>query len=205
MRGDQDLWSDERVALLERLWREGVTASAIGVQLGGISRSAVLGKINRLRRRASRLAPSATRQFSTTGERPSLYSPQTSPARRRGNNGGDRSESAYAAAKACRKRLLELTNDSCRWPLGNSATARFFFCGAPEANLECGIPYCQSHMRRAYLTPSRPARKGKSVVAPMSEPTLVSPSTAASRGSCGARAYATSLRVGDDDGRSDAP
>jgi GcrA cell cycle regulator len=114
MRGDQDLWSDERVALLERLWREGVTASAIGVQLGGISRSAVLGKINRLRRRASRLAPSTTRQFSTTDESPSRPLPQTSPARRRGDNGGDQSESAYAAAKSRRKRLLELANDSCR-------------------------------------------------------------------------------------------
>jgi GcrA cell cycle regulator len=46
MRGEQDLWSDERIALLRKLWAEGVPASAIAAQLGGaITRSAVLGKV----------------------------------------------------------------------------------------------------------------------------------------------------------------
>ncbi len=59
MRREQDLWTDESIALLRKLWAEGVPASAIAAQLGGgISRSAVLGKINRLRRLASSAMPS---------------------------------------------------------------------------------------------------------------------------------------------------
>lgn len=42
-------WSDQRIADLKRLWAEGKSASAIAKALGGISRSAVLGKIFRLR------------------------------------------------------------------------------------------------------------------------------------------------------------
>jgi hypothetical protein len=48
------------------------------------------------------------------------------------------------------KSLLELTNITCRWPHGRPGTDRFFFCGAPEADLERGIPYCARHMQRAY-------------------------------------------------------
>jgi len=45
----QAAWSGERIFLLHRLWKEGLTAEAIGARLGGMSRSAVLGKIFRLR------------------------------------------------------------------------------------------------------------------------------------------------------------
>ena len=55
MRGD--LWNDERIELLKRLWAEGATADLIAAQLGGISRSAVLGKIFRLRLGAAAAAP----------------------------------------------------------------------------------------------------------------------------------------------------
>jgi GcrA cell cycle regulator len=41
-------WSDERVDLLRRLWQEGLSASRIATQLGGVSRNAVIGKIHRL-------------------------------------------------------------------------------------------------------------------------------------------------------------
>ena len=37
-------WTDTRIAQLKRLWRTGRTAAAIGRELGGISRAAVLGK-----------------------------------------------------------------------------------------------------------------------------------------------------------------
>ena len=46
-----DQWTAERVTLLKRLWASGVSAGKIAAQLGGVSRSAVVGKIYRLRRR----------------------------------------------------------------------------------------------------------------------------------------------------------
>ena len=128
MRGEQDLsWTVERVALLLELWRQGISASAIGVQLG-LSRCAILGKVQRLRRLASNVRPSKTRQSDTalpksaaSDTQPLHGSPPPAP-RRRGKR-GDRSESPHAKAKARGKGLLDLTNNSCRWPLGKPGAA----------------------------------------------------------------------------------
>jgi GcrA cell cycle regulator len=46
-----------------------------------------------------------------------------------------------------RRTLLELNEDTCRWPIGDPASAEFFFCGGkPLASL----PYCHYHSRVAY-------------------------------------------------------
>lgn len=42
-------WTQARMAELKHLWSAGKTAGAIGIALGGITRSAVLGKVFRLR------------------------------------------------------------------------------------------------------------------------------------------------------------
>ena len=41
-------WTDARVATLRKLWTEGHSASQIAKQLGGVTRSAVLGKLHRI-------------------------------------------------------------------------------------------------------------------------------------------------------------
>ena len=41
-------WTDERVELLRKLWSEGLSASQIAAQLGGVTRNAVIGKVHRL-------------------------------------------------------------------------------------------------------------------------------------------------------------
>ena len=41
-------WSDERTATLQKLWAEGLSASQIAKQLGGVSRNAVIGKVHRM-------------------------------------------------------------------------------------------------------------------------------------------------------------
>ncbi len=41
-------WTDERVASLKKLWLEGLSASQIAKQLGGVTRNAVIGKVHRL-------------------------------------------------------------------------------------------------------------------------------------------------------------
>jgi GcrA cell cycle regulator len=42
-------WTSERIEMLKTLWTRGETADVIVAHLGGMSRSAVLGKIYRLR------------------------------------------------------------------------------------------------------------------------------------------------------------
>jgi GcrA cell cycle regulator len=139
-------WSADDEALLKKLWMQGETAVAIGKRLGGVSRSAVLGKVYRLR-----LTPAAP------GKIASAAKPQP-PARRRGAVAAP-----VPAKKAARrgKTLLELTNTCCRWPYRRPGTEHYFFCGVEEADLERGIPYCARHMKRAYLVPP-PRAIGKS-------------------------------------------
>ncbi|QIE54049.1 GcrA cell cycle regulator [Pikeienuella piscinae] len=49
--------------------------------------------------------------------------------------------------KAKRLNLLELTERTCKWPIGDPATDNFFFCG-----LACqpGKPYCEAHVAVAF-------------------------------------------------------
>jgi GcrA cell cycle regulator len=59
-------WTDERVELLRKLWAEGLSASQIAAQLGGVSRNAVIGKVHRLklssRGRSTAAAPRTRRR-----------------------------------------------------------------------------------------------------------------------------------------------
>jgi len=41
-------WTDERVETLKTLWLDGLSASQIAKQLGGVTRNAVIGKVHRL-------------------------------------------------------------------------------------------------------------------------------------------------------------
>lgn len=56
-------WTDARIAQLTRLWTEGVSAAGIAEALGDVSRSAVLGKLHRLRLLGSRKPASAPRRY----------------------------------------------------------------------------------------------------------------------------------------------
>jgi GcrA cell cycle regulator len=147
MRGRGDLWTHDRIALLRSLWSQGQTAEAIGARLGGLSRSAVLGKIHRQRLHTDQAPANVPAKIS-----PNKNAGVDAPARRRRRTKYKKRASADSAPVPARqyKTLIELTNITCRWPHGRPGTDRFFFCGAPEADLEHGVPYCALHMRRAY-------------------------------------------------------
>ncbi len=146
MRGDS--WTAERLDLLRQLWAEGQTAAAIAARLGAMSRSAVLGKIFRLRLAAPGSAETAEKQRSDAAA--DQYTGGAHIARRR--RSPKRAQQQQPCLNAARrgKALLELTNNTCRWPHGRPGTEKFHFCGVPEADLERGIPYCARHMRCAY-------------------------------------------------------
>ena len=157
-------WTAEHIELLRTLWSKGETADAIGARLGGMSRSAVLGKIYRLRLHTDQAPLNAPRS-----KRPAIHKAGIeAPVRRRRRTRYKKRTQAMATQAPVRrhKSLFELTNNTCRWPHGRPGTDRFFFCGAPEADLEHGVPYCARHMQRAYpsgipaASPTRvPARK----------------------------------------------
>jgi GcrA cell cycle regulator len=143
--------------MLKKLWADGLSASQIAAELGGgITRNAVIGKVHRLGL-SGRVKASPPKQ-------------RRVPTPRR-----KRSEIIYSrfAGPVCeadpveikdedipleqRKKLLELTNETCRWPVGDPSNPEFYFCGATPF---FDHPYCAAHCEIAYQPPaSRPARK----------------------------------------------
>ncbi|MBY5974440.1 GcrA cell cycle regulator [Ferrimonas balearica] len=49
--------------------------------------------------------------------------------------------------KAKRLTLMELTEKTCKWPVGDPATEDFWFCGLPA---QAGKPYCEAHVGVAF-------------------------------------------------------
>lgn len=124
-------WTDEAVTTLTRMWDEGLSASQIGAELG-VSRCAVLGKIDRLglpkRREQSHLVPKLAPQPLLAPIIADIDIPQ-----------------AQRVAS-----VLDLTHEHCRWPVGDPGTPNFFFCGARPIE---GLSYCGAHCRVAYRQP----------------------------------------------------
>ncbi|MFC0218869.1 GcrA family cell cycle regulator [Pseudochelatococcus lubricantis] len=52
-------WTDERVEQLRKLWSDGLSASQIATEIGGVSRNAVIGKVHRLGLSGRAKAPAA--------------------------------------------------------------------------------------------------------------------------------------------------
>ncbi|WP_328585914.1 GcrA family cell cycle regulator, partial [Cereibacter johrii] len=49
--------------------------------------------------------------------------------------------------RARRLTLMELTERTCKWPIGDPATDDFWFCGLPSS---AGKPYCEAHVGVAF-------------------------------------------------------
>ena len=147
-------WTDERVELLKKLWADGLSASQIAGELGGITRNAVIGKVHRLGLSGRAKSPSSS---APRARKPRSHMMRVQRPMSRGNT-------ALALAYEMdqepepelieniiplgqRRTLLELNEDTCRWPIGDPATSEFFFCGGKPLT---GLPYCNYHSRAAY-------------------------------------------------------
>ncbi len=155
-------WTDERVELLKKLWADGLSASQIAAELGGITRNAVIGKVHRLglSGRAKSPASSTPRPRKTRSGGHMLRVPRHSV---RGNTAlaydyeADFEPDLIEIPLAQRKTLLELNDRTCHWPIGDPGIAEFFFCGGETVN---ELPYCAYHARVAYQ-PAHERRRDK--------------------------------------------
>ncbi len=65
---------------------------------------------------------------------------------------GEISPEALASVREVEKKarkisLMELTERTCKWPIGDPATEDFWFCGLPS---QTGKPYCDAHVGVAF-------------------------------------------------------
>ena len=188
-------WTDERVETLKRMWGEGLSASQIAKELGGVTRNAVIGKVHRLglsNRDAEEAAPAPEPVVEVKPEpkpepvkakpepkpepvkaRPEPAAPEPEPEPEPAPtpaftprrpivpagqplppqpSANEISPETLASAREVEKRarklsLMELTERTCKWPIGDPATDKFWFCGLPS---QPGKPYCEAHVSVAF-------------------------------------------------------
>ena len=127
-------WNDERVETLKRLWAEGLSASHIATELGGITRNAVIGKVHRLGISGRAKSPAAA----TPRLRKARFHQQMIRVARPVARGNTALATAFdyeieaepevvdnVVLMGQRGSLLELTEHSCRWPIGDPGDANF--------------------------------------------------------------------------------
>ena len=158
-------WTDDRVEQLKKLWESGLSASQIAAELGNITRNAVIGKVHRLGLSGRAKSPSsaAPRQRKA---RPAQNMMRISRPMSRGNTAlahvfetepePDPVAFDNVVPMSQRRTLLELTEDTCHWPIGDPSSSEFFFCGGKAV---ASLPYCAHHSRVAYQPASERRRQ----------------------------------------------
>ncbi len=169
-------WTDERVELLKKLWAEGLSASQIAAQLGGVSRNAVIGKVHRLklssRGRATNTAPRQKKAAPSVGGSTSSTRRKSSPRPMAAASIGatalkvqfEEDAVAYQEVRPTENvvlpisrnlKLVQLSERTCKWPNGDPLSEEFNFCGNDVG--EAG-PYCTYHSKLAYQPASERRR-----------------------------------------------
>ncbi len=160
-------WTDERIATLKKMWKEGKSAAEIAKTLGkGVTRNAVIGKAHRmgLSGRPSPIKKSATPKKEVapkkTAAKPTRSKKTAAPAAAPTNKSSAPAKEVEDI-KIFEKdvvppgggvALLDLTERMCKWPIGDPREDDFTFCGLP---IRPGTPYCPEHAAMAYQTSSR--------------------------------------------------
>ena len=138
-------WTEEREQKLRELWEKDYTASQIAEMLGDTTRNAVIGKAHRLK-----LAARATSKQSRIPKRQNITA-----------NSVPNKQEGYISRKSRFKSLLldknfevenpkkleELSNKNCRWPIGHPDEENFYFCGRNPVE---GFSYCKLHVLYAF-------------------------------------------------------
>jgi len=182
-------WTEERVEKLKQLWSEGLSASQIATQLGGVSRNAVIGKVHRLSlpgrtKSGGTAAPQQTRATSRNTAAPRAPNFASKAAGRPAGSGSSVNAKATTSTTSSAPRsvgatalkqepeaevatqpevarntdnnvvpimrkiaLTELTEMTCKWPVGDPTQEDFYFCGCDASE---NSPYCKYHAKLAY-------------------------------------------------------
>jgi len=141
-------WNEKKVEKLKELWGKGSTASQIAEIIGGISRNAVIGKAHRLNlsSKIKTRNASSSQNFDNSLE-------ENSSKQKRGRKSKFQSliiEKDFEPENP--KKLEELDESSCKWPVGHPEEQSFYFCGRSSLK---DFSYCKLHLLYAYQPKGR--------------------------------------------------
>ena len=122
-----NVWTDERLEEIKKLWAQGLSISQIGEALG-VSRNAIAGKAHRmgLPKRPSPIS------------KPKAEKPKVEPV-----------VEEKDLPLRLELRQLVWSRSKCCWPTGDPKKNGFVFCGDTVVP---GKPYCLPHCKEAYTT-----------------------------------------------------
>lgn len=180
-------WTEERISLLKRLLSEGKPAREIATILGeGVTRNAVIGKINRMKIAARKKASAGSKtpepkKPTASKKAPKVPSPPRKPARSAATPPPPpppppaaellpKPEESREPVSPPLIREPDVDEDvdedvkgaslfgsgGCKWPIGHPGEEDFHFCGERRYGT---LPYCKSHADEAYQMADR--RRGR--------------------------------------------
>ena len=136
-------WTPEREEKLKELWKKGHTASQIAALIGGTTRNAVIGKAHRLNLEARAASKKSVSKTNTENN--------SAPENKKQKLGRKARFKALLLDKNFEpenpKQLEELTDQTCRWPIGHPYEEKFYFCGRKSIDK---FPYCKLHVLYAF-------------------------------------------------------
>lgn len=176
-------WTDERVARLSKLWADGLSASQIAADLGGVTRNAVIGKVHRLGL-SGRVKPAAKTGAASASSTARKARPASGGGGARVRTSVQATATQTVGATALKVEVLEeevvetvvdprptedvvvpisrkltlmdLTESTCKWPTGDPTLPGFSFCGHKTQEEK---PYCEFHSKIAFQPPSERRRR----------------------------------------------
>ena len=177
-------WSDEQDAFVRKCWKEGLSAKRTAVKINdelgtSYTRNAIIGRWHRTgcSGLASKWHPKAPAKKATDGRgklgatvraaneaRKTAALPSQRPTHEIAVPVPETPKPVLKPAPVIRLEepplhvdgctLHQLTQKTCKWPVGDPQDSDFHFCGNPSVD---GCPYCSKHASEAYV--SATARK----------------------------------------------
>ncbi|MDC0248109.1 GcrA family cell cycle regulator [Pelagibacteraceae bacterium] len=140
-------WTAEKEKKLKELWSKGHTASQIAALLGDTTRNAVIGKAHRLNLEARAVSKktSSNKINSNNTERSNTPDVKTKKLGRKAKFQALLLDKNFEPENP--KKLEELTDETCRWPIGHPYEEKFYFCGRKSIDK---FPYCKLHVLYAF-------------------------------------------------------
>ena len=141
-------WNEKKVGKLKELWGKGNTASQIAGIIGGISRNAVIGKAHRLN-----LSSKIKTRSTSSSQNFDSGSDENISKQKQGRKSKFKSlliEKDFEPENP--KKLEELDESSCKWPVGHPEEHSFYFCGRSSLK---DFSYCKLHLLYAYQPKGR--------------------------------------------------
>jgi len=136
-------WTLEKEKKLRELWKKGLSASQIASKLEGTTRNAVIGKAHRLNLEARN-----TSRKTEVKTNKQVNGPQEIKYQKLGRKAKFK---ALLLDKNFEKenpiKFDEITDKTCRWPIGHPHESSFYFCGRTPMEK---FPYCKLHVLYAF-------------------------------------------------------